>query len=230
MKNQYVGDLNDFAKYQLLRICATVFEQIVVAWMLTADDGLGDGAKVGYLQRAAWRDADPELFDGLAALVGEGQRSVAAVEAAQLLPRCSFAAEPVPPTIEQRGPYFDAIAARASESALVFFDPDNGLEVASVPKHRRAAQKYLYLDELAPFTEAGSSLLIYQHFPRVQRGPYVMASLARLQAGLEPHYATFAAHTSHVAFLFAVREPYAAALREALVSRCRSTPLLSFLG
>jgi hypothetical protein len=230
MKNQYVGDQNDFAKYQLLRLCATVFEQIVVAWMLTADDGLGDGARIGYLERAAWREADPELFDGLAALVGKEQRSVAEVEAAELLPRCSFAAEPVPLAIDERAGYFAAIAAQASERALVFFDPDNGLEVTSVPRHRRGAEKYLYLDELDPFGAAGASLLIYQHFPRVQRGPYVDETLKRLRAGLGEDYLTFAAHTSNVAFLFAVREPYTAPLREALAIRCSDSPMLSLAG
>ena len=34
---------------------------------------------------------------------------------------------------------------------LVFFDPDNGFEVPSVPKHHPNAGKYIYWDELAPF-------------------------------------------------------------------------------
>jgi hypothetical protein len=230
VKNQYVGDLNDFAKYQLLRLCATVFEQIIVAWMLTADDDLGDGAKIGYLREAAWRIADPKLFDGLGALVDEKQRSVAAIETAGLLPRCSFASEPVPLEVEKRQAYFEAIAADTTENTLVFFDPDNGLEVATTPKHRRGAEKYLYLDELAPFRATGSSLLIYQHFPRVQRAPYVEAARARLEDELKAGYVTFAVHTSHVAFLFAVCGPHMMPLREALASRCADSPLLSFIG
>ena len=129
MKDQYVGDQNDYAKYQLLRICAGIFEEILVAWMLTAPDERTDGARIGYLKRAEWRRADPELFDGLAALVARGERRVAAVEAAELLPGCSFEADPVPLTLAERGPYFEAIAARATYDSLVFFDPDNGLEV-----------------------------------------------------------------------------------------------------
>ena len=97
-------------------------------------------------------------------------------------------------------------------------------------KHRRGAEKYLFWDELALFREAGASVLIYQHFPRVQRGPYLDETLKRLRAGLGEDYLTFAAHTSNVAFLFAVREPYAAPLREALAIRCSDSPMLSFLG
>jgi len=228
VKNQYVGDQNDFAKYKLLRSCATVFEEIVIAWMLTADDGLSDGSKIGYLARAAWRDSDPELFDGLAALIRADQRNVAAVEAAGLLPRCSFTAEPVPLNAAERVQYFSSIAARTGKGSLIFFDPDNGLEVASVPKHRRGAEKYLFLDELEPFKAIESSLLIYQHFPHVPRPTYLETVLERLKFTLGDGYVTFAAHTSNVAFLFAVREPFAEPLRKVVSDRCATSPALFF--
>jgi hypothetical protein len=230
VKNQYVGDQNDFAKYQLLRLCATIFEEILVAWMLTADDGLGDGAKIGYLQEPAWREADPELFDGLAGILRKEERTVAAVEASGLLPRVSFFPELLPLDSKERQQYFEAIASEAGSDSLVFFDPDNGLDVASRPRHRPGAEKYIYLDELARVGETGASLLVYQHFPRVQRAPYVETTLARLEAGLGAGYATFAAHTSHVAFLFAVTEPHAARLCPVLAEVCEDSPLLTFLG
>ena len=232
MKNQYVGDLNDFAKYQLLRLSALIFELVLVAWMLTADDGLGDGAKIGYLREPACGDADPELFDGLATLIGEKQRSIATIEAAGLLLSGFFAAEPVPLEVEERGPYFEAIAAQASESTLVFFDPDNGLEVASTPKHRRGAEKYLYLDELTPFRAIGSSLPNCISTSPESRDTFldIERMRVRLERELGANDPTFAAHTSHVCFLFAVRDPYAAPLREALIAHCSGSPLLSFLG
>lgn len=230
MKDQYVGDQNDYAKYQLLRICASIFEEILVAWMLTAADERTDGARIGYLKRAEWRRADPELFDGLAALVARGERTVAAVEAAKLLPGCSFEADPVPLTLAERGPYFEAIAARATYDSLVFFDPDNGLEVPSVPKQRRGAEKYLFWDELILIREVGSSALIYQHFPYVQRVAYVEAALARLEAEMGEGYRVFASHTPQVAFFFAVHAPYDEPLRTALIDHCSRSPMLAFAG
>jgi hypothetical protein len=229
MKNQYVGDQNDFAKYLLLRLCAQVFEEILVAWMLTEDDGLGDGAKIGYLDLPNWRGSDPALLDGLAELVASGERTLAAVESSELLPRTTFFSGPLPLNEAARPAYFKPIAAAAGPKSLVFFDPDNGLEVASTPKKKRGAEKYVYLDELSPFAEVGASLLIYQHFPRVQREPYIEASLARLRAILGPEYETFAARTPHVGFLFAVTEPHCHRLRKALVTDHADHPLLHYI-
>lgn len=229
MKNQYVGDQNDFAKYLLLRLCAQVFKEILVAWMLTQDDGRGDGAKIGYLDLPDWRESDPTLFDGLAELVASGKRTLAAVEDSELLPRATFFSGPLPLDETARPAYFEPIAAAAGPESLVFFDPDNGLEVASTPKKKRGAEKYVYLDELGLFAEADASLLIYQHFPRVQRGPYIEASLARLSAILGPGYATFAARTSHVGFLFAVTDPHFHRLRETLTTDHANHPLLRYI-
>jgi len=229
VKNQYVGDQNDFAKYLLLRLCAQVFEEILVAWMLTEDDGLGDGAKIGYLDLPHWRESDPALLDGLAELVASGKRTLAAVERSELLPRTTFFSEPLSLDEAARPAYFEPIVAAASPESLVFFDPDNGLEVTSTPKKKRGAEKYVYLDELSPFAEAGASLLIYQHFPRVQRESYVEASLARLRANLGPGYETFAARTPHVGFLFAVTEPRCGRLRKALERNHADHPLLRYI-
>jgi len=55
---------------------------------------------------------------------------------------------------------------RTGECELVFFDPDNGVEVASVPKHGLKSGKYIYWDELSPFWQRGNSLLIYHHLNR----------------------------------------------------------------
>jgi hypothetical protein len=229
VKNQYVGDQNDFAKYLLLRLCSRVFAEILVVWMLTADDGRGDGAKIGYLDLPEWRACDPELLDGLAALVGSGERNLAAIERSGLLPGARFFSEPVPPAAGARSAWLGSIAREAGEGSLVFLDPDNGLEVKSTPKSRRGAQKYVYLDELPPFAEKRASLLVYQHFPRVQRDSYLEASLARLGEVMGSEYETFAARTSHVGFLCAVTGSHADMLRAALAAEHAGHPVLRYL-
>lgn len=228
MKDQYVGDVNDYAKYQLLRLAAPHFEPLIVAWMLTAGDGRGDGARIGYLSDPAWRTTDPELYDELAALVAAGERSVAAVERLRSLAACEFDPRPMPHGHEARSAHFAALAERATSDSLVFFDPDNGLEVPSAPKHRRGAERYLFWDELAPLRERGASVLVYQHFPRVPRPAYVERMLGRLGGEMGDGYTLFAAHTSLVAFLFAIREERATPLRDAVSERCAESTLLSF--
>jgi hypothetical protein len=53
MKNQYVGDLIDFAKYGLLRALAGAggerLFRLGLVWYLTPDDGRDDGGRIHYL-------------------------------------------------------------------------------------------------------------------------------------------------------------------------------------
>lgn len=229
MKNQYVGDINDFAKYQLLRLAEAHFERILVAWMLTDADGRRDGGQIAYLDDPDNGASDPELFGALARLVGSGERSVAAIESSGALAGCEFHSAPMPRDGAERGRYFAELVATADRESLVFLDPDNGIEVASVARGATGAERYLYWGELAPLRDAGSSVLVYQHFPRVQRTPYLDGLLTRLREEMGSEYETFAAYTSRVGFLFALREKHSA-MRDAVARRCEQSPLLTFHG
>jgi hypothetical protein len=229
LKDQYVGDVNDFAKYQLLRLAEAHFERVLVAWMLTTKDDKSDGGKIAYLDDPRNGAADPALFEALTALVGNGRRSVAALERCGVLPGCSFQSAPMPSKNNERTAYFEALAARANPNTLVFLDPDNGIEVASVAMGRSGAERYVYWSELGLLRDTGSSLLVYQHFPRVQRAPYLDGLLARLSATMSDGYELFAAYTARVGFLFALREEHRA-LREAVTQRCEESPLLRCHG
>ncbi len=49
MKNQYVGDVNDYLKYGLIRTLVKGRHlKAGVFWMLTDDDKRGDGEKIEY--------------------------------------------------------------------------------------------------------------------------------------------------------------------------------------
>ena len=227
MKNQYVGDINDFAKYQLLRLCRPAFERIVVAWMLTAADGRTDGARIRYLAEPAWRCEDPELFDTLAELVGAGNRSVAAVELSGVLGKCLFERGPIEGDPDRRKRYFAGLGELACPDSLVFFDPDNGLEVPSVARHCRGSERYLYLEELGLVRDAGASVLVYQHFPRVDRRRYLDGLLPRLGDEMGAGHVVFAAYSSQVAFLFALRKERVDLVLASIERRCAESRLLS---
>ena len=206
MKHQYVGDINDYVEYGLLRVL-TARGQIAsaVAWLLTADDLSRDGRKLGYLEApAVWRSRDPELYDALAGLVARGERSVEAVAAAGLLPGTRFHAELVPRSREARRAHFARTLEIAAESELLFFDPDNGLEVGSFPAGRKGCEKYLLWDELTEAYAAGHSVLVYQHFPRRERGAYVLEMSARI-GDRTGACEVFACRTANVAFFLAVQ-------------------------
>lgn len=181
MKDQYVGDYNDFVKYALLRTVLGQGLPLVVCWMLTESDGSSDGGKLAYLRRqSTFRDLDPENFDLMAKLVGAGERSVAAVEASGLLAGARFCAR----TLEGGEP-----------PSVVFFDADNGFEVAS----SRGSPKYVYWCEVEEAFERGHSLIVFQHFAREERAGHVNRLLSRLRelTGAD----AFALRSANVAFL-----------------------------
>jgi hypothetical protein len=228
VKDQYVGDIGDFAKYQLLRVCRPHFEKLVVAWMLTEPDGRGDGNRISYLQQADRGDADPELFEILASVVDGGNRSVAAIEMSGALEGCHFHRDPVP-FAASRPAYFEVLSNLLDDDSLVFLDPDNGIEVRSAPKSSRRSRRYVYWDEICLLRDTGSSVVIYQHFPYVARPAFVERLLGRLRDELGEGYRAFAAHTSLVSFFFGIREDRANAVEGEVAGRCGLEPLLNFV-
>jgi hypothetical protein len=208
VKNQYFGDINDYRKYGLLRVLTHGGKiKTAICWMLTPNDDQGDGGRIKYLsQREEWRDLDSQLFDHLEEVVlHRGLRNVSEIENSDILPSCSFFSELVPDDREARTVYH----ARAIDSArgcdLVFFDPDNGIEVKSKRCGRRDSSKYLCWDEIERFWKAGHSLLIYQHFPRVPRDPFIEAKAGQLIEKTGTREIIFF-RTSHVAFFLLPQE------------------------
>ena len=64
MKDQYVGDINDYRKHALLRALQQGGLNVGVCWMLAPPDECTDGRKLGYLtQPDRFRGYDPSLFD-----------------------------------------------------------------------------------------------------------------------------------------------------------------------
>ena len=83
MKEQYVGDVNDYRKYALLRHFAGAGIRIGICWMLTPPDDGPDGGKTAYLKDPErWRHYDPAVFDLLKSVRRSG-RATAAGDRAQ---------------------------------------------------------------------------------------------------------------------------------------------------
>ena len=124
-----------------------------------------------------WERQDDHLHQ---AVLQRHARNVSEIEASDLLPSCTFHSEIVPDDSGTRAVYFDRLNEPAQGCHLIFFDPDNGIEVQSKPYGRKDSCKYLYWRELTSFWNAGHSLLIYQHFPRVERDAYIKDKAHRL--------------------------------------------------
>ncbi len=182
MQNRYVGDVGDYGKYALLRhLCACETAntlKLAIVWCLFPDEKLNnDGRHISYLRDPEFAKLDPSLHEALSSVVSAGRRNISAIsEFGCLPPSTVFIAEPVSlggearlgpaDRIRHRKAWLQKCLGQTENCGLVFFDPDNGLETASVPKHHPKAGKYIYWDELAPFWNRGHTLLIYHHLNR----------------------------------------------------------------
>ena len=165
MKDQYFGDVNDFRKYGLLRYLNPGGRlRVGICWMLTESDGKSDGKFLAYLdQPTAHRGRDPELFDWLRGVVRiEQDRRIARIEATQLLGSALFHSRILVDCINERNRYVAEYTARFAYCDLVFFDPDNGLQIKTTAFGRENSFKFLFWDELIRAFAAGSSVLVYQ--------------------------------------------------------------------
>ncbi|MFC1914914.1 hypothetical protein ACFLWK_01515 [Chloroflexota bacterium] len=176
MKNQYFGDINDYKKYALLRLIGKIGKiRTLICWMLTPDDLKPDGHRIQYLNEPnVWRKFDPELYDFLRQqVVVQKDRNIFSIENSELLHNCYFYSDVISDEIEARKKFSSKIPELSQGIKLLFFDPDNGLEVKSVPPGKRKSSKYLYLNEVNIFFSLGYSLMIYQHLPPKPRIPYI---------------------------------------------------------
>jgi hypothetical protein len=229
MKNQYVGDVNDYVKYAFLRRLIQDAGALAVCWMLTADDGRSDGNRRSYLDAPTrYRRHDPELFDALAGEL-RGASDIKRIEESGLLPRTRFFSDPLADDRESRDVYFSGLQMTLAPNSLVFFDPDNGLDVATVQRGRRNSSKYLYRDELGAVLKAGHSAVVYQHFPRVPREAFIRRAL---QSVLSPPKSLrrVAVYTPHVTYLLFLQPRHEDAIASAQTFANSWDPMVRFIS
>ncbi|CAD5273027.1 conserved hypothetical protein [Bosea sp. 62] len=215
MKEQYVGDVNDYRKYALLRLLARSGLRLGVCWMLTRDDASGHGNKLGYLDLPKQEAHDPELHAIMRTVreTPRGQR-LGTIEASGVLARAIYFNEIVPEALFERQLWFRRAGAALANTDLIFFDPDNGIEVRATPKGRKRSSKYVYHDELRATYAAGHSLLVYQHFPMKERASFIQTLARDLHSGA-PGAEIWAILTSNVVFMLAIQQRHRPALSQA---------------
>lgn len=207
MKDQYFGDINDYRKYGLLRcIIEACHFRILVAWMLTPDDGGSDGNHTKYLKhREKWSKYDPALFNGLHKLLKpDAERKVQLIEQTNLIPSARFFSDKILDSASEREAWFASLFGEAKNCDLIFLDPDNGLEVKSKRYGRKNSSKYLYWREVEALWNSGKSLLIYQHFTREKRTTFKQRLLKKIKEHT-PNSALDAFSTPYVVFFIALQ-------------------------
>ncbi len=193
MQNSYVGDIGDFGKYGLLNhIFNNNQLKIGVNWYLVPDENT-DGKIKQYLDDSKskyvtdFKNCSPSLYKQLQQIICENKRSVNEVQKRGIFPsetiyydrKLSFrdiegtTIEAKDKRIEHRRQWVENGLKKLKECDVVFFDPDNGLEVKSHKNYSNKGIKYVFYDEIAPYYERGQSLIIYQHQTREKEEKYL---------------------------------------------------------
>ncbi len=174
MKNQYFGDFGDYQKFSLLKHLRDLSRlNIVVHWMKTRDDASGDGSKINYLfDVEKWHVFEPEIFDFLLKHLVLNMRDTSFYEKSCHANGINFLSE----YIEDENVRCRLLKKIKSHGAdLVFFDPDNGIEVKSTNSQNR--HKYVSWVDIRMAFESGNSVLIYQHYSRMNRDKFIAQKL-----------------------------------------------------
>ena len=138
-----------------------------------------DGRKRNHLKQKKFQKTDQELCDSLICFEDEGQRTIKTFERKKILPKgTDFYSEPLSlacapdksAKLQAREKWVERGFNALREAELVFFDPDNGFEVASSKKHWKRGPKYVFYDELTRYVENHQTVIGIQFAGRSKGG------------------------------------------------------------
>jgi hypothetical protein len=205
MKNQYFGDINDYRKYGLIRLLADGGKiKTGICWMLTPDDTRTDGKFIKYLDEPEkYKAFDPELYEFLGECIELKKRNVLDAVSSNKFPNTVFHNPILEDDANRRKQYFSDINKLFQDVDLIFFDPDNGLEVKSKPLGKKDSSKFLYWREVVDSYNAGHSILLYQHFIREDRDKFIARIVADIRDKTGSKNITYFRTSNVVFFLIA---------------------------
>jgi hypothetical protein len=210
MKDQYFGDFGDYQKVSLLNLLSEDLK-VTVYWMKTVDDGGTDGKHIAYLKKPdIWRTFEPNIFDFIAEKIGTKKRRLSHIESSPYGKRIQFINKHIEDEDVRAGILKDICADKTVD--VVFFDPDNGIEVLSTNK--KNAHKYVTWEEISKTFNSGKSVMIYQHFSRVNREKFIKHKLQEIRKRL--HAPTLALQVKHSVYFFILQERHQAKATKAI--------------
>ena len=176
MRDQFVGDIGDFAKYGLLRALVRngAARRLGVVWYANVDDPASThGGQTSYLGASgeAYRQCDPALYSSLLSIVNSEQRRISAVEESGLLGAdIRYWSELTPDRYSQRLDWSVGALNRVKNCDLVFLDPDNGLRLESASASGSVSPEHAYKDELLTFVNSAGVAVVYHTPSRHRKG------------------------------------------------------------
>jgi hypothetical protein len=184
MKNQYFGDNRDLFKYDLVYFLMRniiPFCYFTFIPMLTKDDNRRHGDERDRSKARAGTQ-NTELLKFLDKYNHRNKRDITQIEG-YFIPR-GFQTKICPEVFENRNRavYFQKIETELSDRSLILIDPDNGLQIKSSNKRHVL---YCELKQLFGKMDNDSLIMVYQHFPRVNHGEYLLTRTTQIRSNLD---------------------------------------------
>ena len=225
MRNQFVGDIGDFAKYGLLRALVRhgAAARLGVVWYANDDDPKSThGSLTSCLEddAGAYRHCDLPLHSTLRSLIAAGSRRIIAVEASGVLGvDTPYWSELTPDSYPQRLNWTVGALNRVKGCDLVLLDPDRGAVSA----------EHAYQDEIRAFSGQAGVAVIYHTPSRHAKGvthedqiEHISRSLTAVaEQGRVVYAARWPRHGART-FLIVCNSSRSEAVRNALQALCRS--------
>ena len=190
MQDRYAGDIGDYGKIGLLKCLQAHGFTIGVNWyrVHTPDiekkkDGTFKQNDGKHLIPDNIKECDCSLADTLTEIAKSKNRSVAAIQKADLIPNAVYYDEYL--TTEGRRGWHQKAMKKFENVELVFMDPDNGLFVKSGNRPVKKSIKYVFFEEVRDYIKSGKSVLVYNHRGRVQEKEYFDDKKDKLQEIVE---------------------------------------------
>lgn len=186
MQDRYAGDIGDYGKIALLKSLQAQGLSVGINWYKV--DALdvekkGDGSfkqeDGKYLIPEELRPCDETLADKLLDISRGEDRSIAALEKANLIPEAVYYRESI--LVGQRAEWHQRALEKLKKADIVFVDPDNGMLVKSVGRKSVRSVKYVFYEEVHDYITQGHSVLIYNHRCRKTEEKYFHDICEKLQ-------------------------------------------------
>ncbi len=207
MQDRYAGDIGDFGKYGLLRaLCGDDLRLGVLWYAFEGDDeeSPGDGRHTSYVHSeigGKFQECDPELFAIMRSIVCDGRRQISAIEQSGALPKGTLyfpdpltfrGVRPGEPRAVKRQAWMESAERAVNGASVVFVDPDNGIETASVGQLTAKGPKYVYFDDLRRLADGNRTLIVYHHLGRQEHEAQIKTRLSQLRERLPELTGAFA--------------------------------------
>ncbi len=178
MQDRYAGDIGDFGKFQLLRLLFKhTSYKLTQLWFKYPDESHNsDGLHINYFDKVKRFDS---ILEEKLLNISQNNRSIKALEEAELLINISYFSKEIPFSLEDRKEWFTEAMNTTLKSDFILTDSDNGIATKFNKKlqdielmdyslyNKRVKQgKYIFLDEIDALYDFKASLIIYHHLNR----------------------------------------------------------------